>query len=154
MIVYTGAAGYMSDCQAGDLLVAMTAARGAAQLVTLFLAVAAAEWLIPVYRPIQHPRTGSSCRLGRGRGKGRSMAIDLVLRCASLRSSLDPAGMNASHGRRRKSRALVRAAGSVLCYTLVNGQRSPAQIMSSKRGGGCGDWRTKRGHLGRIKFWR
>lgn len=34
MIVYTGAAGYMSDCQTGDLLVAMTAARSAAQLVT------------------------------------------------------------------------------------------------------------------------
>lgn len=37
MIVYTGAAGYMSDCQTDDLLVAMTAARGAAQLVTLSL---------------------------------------------------------------------------------------------------------------------
>lgn len=34
MIVYTGAAGYMSGCQTDDLLVAMTAARNAAQLVT------------------------------------------------------------------------------------------------------------------------
>lgn len=39
VIVYRGAAGYMSGCQTDDLLVAMTAARNAAQLVTLFLMI-------------------------------------------------------------------------------------------------------------------
>ena len=76
VIVYTGAAGYMSECQTDDLLVAMTAARNTAQLVTLILTIVIPDLRISsntTYEK-QVPRVGRAVV-----AVEKSMAINLVL---------------------------------------------------------------------------
>lgn len=76
MIVYTGAAGYMSECQMDDLLVAMTAARNTAQLVTLILTI-----VVPDLRISSNTTSEKQVsRVGRAVvAMEKSMAINLVL---------------------------------------------------------------------------
>ncbi|KAK1120069.1 hypothetical protein K0M31_012794 [Melipona bicolor] len=94
VIVYTGAAGYMSKCQTDDLLVAMTAARNTAQLVTLILTI-----VIPDLRISSNTTS-------------EKQPLDM----------LDPVKINTKHNAEENLPA-VDAAKSVLSYTLVNEQR-------------------------------
>lgn len=120
MIVYTGAAGYMSGCQTNDLLVAMTAARNAAQLVTLI--PDEGNTLVTSFGILSNTTSKNEFLVSVGPWSRQKINGDRFRPSMHLLSTLDPAKIYASHNTIEIS-PLVDTAKAVLCYTLVNEQR-------------------------------